>query len=139
MKFDPADMHRPQMSEKVVDIGDLRVRRQQSISPGQCDHLRMSYETKGCTISCDDCGLQLNPFAAFTLVVDRFGSRTEQLDRRAAELREIAEKQITLAAAQRVEKAWRSRSMVPICPHCRAPITQRDGFGSSLVAAKESA
>jgi hypothetical protein len=36
-------------------------------------------------------------------------------------------------AAQVVESAWRSRSMVPVCPHCSEAIFATDGLGRSQV------
>lgn len=42
------------------------------------------------------------------------------------------EKTVELRAAQKVEKAWRSRTMVPTCPHCAEAIFPEDGLGSGM-------
>ena len=41
----------------------------------------------------------------------------------------MEEATLHLKAAQEAEAAWRSRKMVPTCPHCREAIFAADGFG----------
>ena len=43
---------------------------------------------------------------------------------------------VRLKAAVRAQEAWRSRSMVPTCPHCHEAIFPEDGFGGSAINKK---
>lgn len=103
----------------VVDIGDLRVARGLSRRPySGCNHLKLVYDGQERRIWCSDCEKNIEAFDAFELLVSRFSSATAELGRNRMELDEAILANIRSIAARNLDKAWRSRTMVPACPHC---------------------
>ncbi len=120
----------------VLNIGDFnlyRKRRQRYLLEGEpvpCKHFKLTYDENGNILTCDDCHRQIDPMWFAFEVLDIYNREKEWLNKTRAELMADLEKGLSLRAAQEVERAWRSRTEVPICPHCRKPITAKDGFGS---------
>lgn len=108
---------------KVVDIGDLRVARGKSRhAPSTCRHLRLAFDTDERRVYCQDCESDVEPFAAFLQLVERH----HFLEAKAAKLRSDAAHTVTSRAAKRMDAAWRSKTMAPCCPHCKAVILPED-------------
>lgn len=112
---------------KVVDIGDLRVARGMSRRPhSSCAHHHLHYDTGERRIWCPDCETNVDPFDAFKMLVEYFHNASEKLERRAREVKEAEDHAVISVAAKEVDRAWRSRKMVPACPHCREPLFPDD-------------
>lgn len=112
---------------KVVDIGDIRVARGMSRRPvSSCQHRQLHYDTAERRIWCADCETDVEPFDAFKMLVEHFHSAEEKLERRAQEIKAAEDHALISIAAKEIDKAWRSRKMVPACPHCRAPLFPED-------------
>jgi len=118
---------------QVIEIGEFRLKREQNWKREGCQHVRLTLEDEGEIVMCDDCGKQVGNYAALRMLVERWSKLQERVDAKQRSIAEAAEKTISLRAAQRVEKAWRSRSMTPTCPHCNEAIFPEDGFGGSAV------
>lgn len=111
----------------VVDIGDLRVARGLTRRPvAVCKHLRMTYDPRERRVWCQDCETDVDSFDAFMEIVERYASATKHLERRANEVREAEAFAIRSRAAKVMDEAWRRRSVVPTCPHCRAGLLPED-------------
>lgn len=121
------------MGAQVVDIGEFRLTRSRTFTFDGCKHKHLTLNDEGEFVTCDDCKMQVGTYAALRMLVERWDLLQERLNRQQAAIAEAAGKTIGLRAAQRVEQAWRSRTMVPTCPHCSAAIFPEDGFGSSAV------
>ena len=121
---------------KVVDIGDLRVARGMSRRPAStCSHHNLHYDNAERRIWCKDCEQDVEPFDAFKMLVEYFHHANEKLTRRAKEINEAERLQVRSLAAKEIDKAWRSRKMVPACPHCRQGLFPEDfkgGIGTML-------
>ena len=121
---------------KVVDIGDVRVSRGLTRRPvSSCQHHSLVYDTKERRIWCRDCEKDVDPFDAFELLTEHFHRQEEKLAERARKLKEAEQFQIRTLAAKEIDKAWRSRKMVPACPHCRNGLFPEDfksGIKTSL-------
>ncbi|WP_244594607.1 hypothetical protein [Methylosinus sporium] len=103
----------------VVDIGDVRVSRGLSRRPfSLCHHRRLAYDEKERRVWCQDCETDVEPFDAFRLLVEQMHRATAELERQATELNEAMAFQARQIATKKLDKAWRSRTMVPACPHC---------------------
>lgn len=117
----------------VVEIGEFRVQRQRRTRLHGCQHTHLTLDDEGEFVTCDDCQKQVGSYAALRMLVERWGRLQDRADAQQQALAEAAGKTVELRAAQRVERAWRSRSMVPSCPHCNEAIFPADGFGGSMV------
>jgi hypothetical protein len=120
----------------VIDLGEVRFRfrRQGYVPPkDECLHRNKTIVERGNYIECDDCGKQLDPMWVVEQLVGYWGDWKSGLEVREKQLQEMTSKHVSLLAAQRVEKAWRSRTMVPMCPHCERGILPEDRLGSSSV------
>jgi len=121
---------------KVIDIGEFRMtlKSSSSWSPETCKHSRITMDDHGDIVTCDDCK---QPVSAYWFIKDFFQRYEEyrtRVEHRAKQVEESEKKNLILRAAQRVETAWRSRRMVPVCPHCRNGIFPEDGLGNSLIS-----
>ncbi len=115
----------------VVDIGEYRV----GVGPsGACQHRRVNMDTTDRVIRCIDCDAYLD---AFTVLYRLRHAINRELQKIAQEKEKLAQLQNTsrhLIAAQRVEKAWKSKTTVPACPHCGEAILPSDNLGSQCVS-----
>lgn len=103
----------------VVDIGDIRVSRGLTRRPhSSCRHRRMSYDPKERRIWCRDCEKDVDAFDAFMKLTEQYHSAYSHLKDEQTKLAEAQQFQCRSIAAKAIDKAWRSRKMVPACPHC---------------------
>ncbi|CUJ79678.1 hypothetical protein [Achromobacter sp. 2789STDY5608628] len=119
---------------KVVNIGDLRVARGKSQRPlSVCRHPRLVYDTSERRVYCQDCESDVAPFDAFLQLVERH----HHLDAKAEKLREDAAHTVISRAAKRMDAAWRSKTMAPLCPHCTKAIMPEDVVNGVGMTSKE--
>lgn len=129
------------MSDKVVHIGDFTFKRKNthwlgSADPKSCKHRVVIIDDNGGTVTCERCEAHLSPIWALTMLTNEWQGSVARLASWRDEIKAESEKHIHLIAARKVEKAWRSRDMVPTCPHCRRGISPTDGFGGSRINKK---
>ncbi len=114
----------------VIQIEDMRLTRSSRYHPlTECNHMHLTMDGEGEIVTCDDCKKQISAFWALQMLSDQYRKASEKLDRKYKEQIAVESKTVHLKAAQKVEEAWRSRTMVPTCPHCAEPIFPNDGFG----------
>lgn len=120
----------------VVDIGDYRVSRGMTRRPtSSCHHARLAYDSRERRIWCKDCEHVVDPFDAFTGLVEQYDRALKDLERREQRIVEAERFNVRLLATKEIEKAWRSRNMVPSCPHCRNGLFPEDfKAGVSLIS-----
>ena len=103
----------------VVDIGDLRVSRGLTRRPASsCQHRRMSYDPRERRIWCRDCEKDVDAFDAFIKFTEQYDRAYKDIQKRREELHQAERFQCRSIAAQKIDKAWRSKNSVPACPHC---------------------
>lgn len=119
---------------QVVEIGEFRLKRERKFLLEGCQHMHLTLDDEGEFVTCDDCQKQVGTYAALRMLVDRWARLQDRVDAQKEAISKAAAQTVELRAAQKVEKAWRSRTMVPTCPHCSAAIFPSDGFGSSAVS-----
>lgn len=113
----------------VVDIGDLRVARGLTRRPvSSCKHKQVAYDPKERRIWCGDCETDVEPFDAFMLLVEQFDGAAKKVERLMQEAHEASKFQLISRAAKAIDKEWRSKNMVPSCPHCHAGIWPEDAL-----------
>ena len=124
----------------VVDIGDLRVSRGLTRRPiAVCKHLNMSYDPKERRIWCRDCEQDIDNFDAFRVIVEQYDSALRNLQRRQTALKEAEAFQVRSIAAKKIDKAWRSKNMVPACPHCSNGLFPEDFKNGMAMLGKDYA
>lgn len=118
---------------QIVEIGDFRLRRERKHFSEGCQHKHLTLDDEGEFVTCEDCHKQVGTYAALRMLVDRWALLQARVDAQKDAIAKAAAQTVELRAAQKVEKAWRSRTMVPTCPHCSRGIFPTDGFGEALV------
>lgn len=119
---------------KVVDIGDIRVARGMSRRPSSsCKHKAMRYDERERRIWCADCETDVEPFDAFLIICQHFQRAADRLERERKEISDAKAHNLTRIAAKKMDEHFRSRNMVPACPHCGAGIFPEDVNGMGLV------
>lgn len=120
----------------LVEIGDFSLARKNRggyVPIGECAHKHITMDDTGAVVRCADCNTQVSAYWALTMIAEEYTRQWNKLQHSKQALEEAKAKDIHLLAAQRVEKAWRSRSMVPSCPHCHRGIFPQDGFGKGMI------
>jgi len=124
----------------VVHIEDLRIARGLTRRPkSSCAHLQLVYDPRERRVWCKDCESEVDPFDAFEAMATRLHEHAENVRAREARLREAEEHALVSVASKEMDKAWRSRNMVPACPHCYNGLFPEDFKMSPAMLSKEYA
>ena len=111
----------------VVDIGDYRVSRGMTRRPFTgCNHHRLTYDKSERRIWCRDCEHDVEPFDAFVGLTENYDNALKSLEQKREELEEASKFQVRSLAAKVMDKAWRRKKSVPICPHCKHGLYPED-------------
>lgn len=125
------------MNDNVVQIGDLLIKRKQERryrADERCPHTNMTWDDNGCVVTCDACKVQLSPYWVMQLLASNYERAMRAIEAKAQRVAEEIERGLHLIAAKKVERVWRTRTMVPCCPHCGCGILPEDGLGGSQIA-----
>ena len=118
----------------VVDIGDIRVARGLTRRPvSSCKHKSLAYDQKERRIWCKDCETDVEPFDGFVLLVEHFHAASQKAQRMLDEAHEASKFSLISRAAKKIDRLWRSKNMVPSCPHCHAGIWPEDALSMGRV------
>ncbi len=119
--------------DKVINFADMafKLRGTRLFSDDRCEHSKVTLDDNGGIVTCDTCGKQLDAYLTLRRMCEKWDSHRRELDSYRERVIEEAKGSVILRAARRVEKAWRSRTMAPTCPHCHKAILPEDGFGQS--------
>jgi hypothetical protein len=125
---------------KVVDIGDIRIARGLARRHySGCPHRRLVYDTHERRIWCKDCERDVEPFDAFTGLIEPYTRSLKELENREQKIAEAESFSIRSLAAKQIDQAWRSRNMVPACPHCGNGLFPESFKGSCAMVGKDYA
>lgn len=124
------------MAENVVELGDYRFthKRRHRYPKPECEHKSVELDDNGDVVMCLDCGKQVSAYYALRMLTEHWGDVQSRIAAKQARADGAQEKAIHLLAAREVERAWRDRRHVPVCPHCREGISATDGFGGSSIS-----
>lgn len=112
---------------KVVDIGDIRVARGLTRRPKDaCAHLNIVFDDRERRIWCSDCEQDLEGYDAFVLLARKFYTAEARLSARRAQLQKDEQVSLVSRAAKALDRYWRRRDMVPVCPHCCKALLPED-------------
>ncbi|HWJ71890.1 MAG TPA: hypothetical protein VNX29_01875 [Kaistia sp.] len=127
MADDPIEALQFTSGVTVVDIGDLRVARGLTRRPvSSCSHRNMTYDPKERRIWCRDCEKDVDSFDGFRILVEQYSGALNTLKAREGRLIEAEQFKARSLAAKVMDEAWRSRTMVPMCPSCSAGLFPED-------------
>ncbi len=136
----PIDDLKYRSGVNVVDIGDLRVSRGRTRRPASvCTHRRMAYDPQERRIWCKDCEQEVESFDAFVLLVEEYDSAAKRLEARLERVEAAETFTARGLAAREMDKAWRSRTMVPACPHCNHGLFPEDFRNGPAMVGKDYA
>ena len=136
----PIDEQEFRAGVRVVDIGDYRVARGLSRrSKSACPHHRMVYDQNERRVWCKDCECDVEPFDAFKSIAEHFSRQTGILQGRLATIKEAESHALISIAAKVIDKAWRSKKMVPVCPHCKTGLLPDDFKNGAAMLSKSYA
>ncbi len=82
-------------------------------------HLEIDYQNK--LVYCVDCGAIIDPFEALRKLADNWERINEQVDKILAQRKEIVNYKPWLLVFRDLESQYRSKQMIPNCPHCHTP------------------
>lgn len=124
-------------TDNVIQIADFRFRRDRRRrcprDTSLCKHKNTVLVSDGQYVRCDDCGAQLSAFWVLERTLEVYSQCVDNLNARIREFNKLQKNGLSLLAAKKVEEAWRSRTMVPSCPHCHRGILPTDNFGGSTI------
>lgn len=122
-------------NSNVIKLGEysFTTKKTSFLDKERCEHLNTTLYDDGQFVRCDDCGAHLSPYWVLGNILEQIRIARGSINESRAELELQRRESLHLMAAKVVEKAWRSKTMVPSCPHCRRGILPTDGFGRSAV------
>lgn len=125
------------MSDNVIEVGDFSVLRKNSkytrFTEKSCQHFSLEMDENGHVVNCLDCKKQVSAYFALELMLDSLKKSRREVASKKSELEQLKTENLHLVAAKKVEKVWRTRDMLPMCPHCGVGISKEDGLGDSCV------
>lgn len=111
----------------VVQIGEARIARGKAKRErSACKHLDLTYDSQERRIWCDDCESTVDPFDVVVGLAEFVDGAIKKLQSREAALKEAESFALRSRAAKTIDKAWRSHSMAPCCPHCDEALLPED-------------
>lgn len=121
------------ISANVISMSDFSLQRKPKKPFDSCKHIHMTMDDENHTVECIDCSQPISNYVALKMFIGKWDRLQSRIDRQKTMVSESLEKTLVLRSAQIVEKAWRSKSMVPACPHCHEPIFPTDGFCGHMI------
>lgn len=119
----------------VISIGEFELARKgagKRLTDKLCRHKHLQLED-GDVVRCADCNTQVSAYWALESIAFDWERMQSAHRHEKAELAEAKKRDIHLLAARAVEKVWRTKDMLPCCPHCGVGIAPEDGLGLSQI------
>ena len=117
----------------VIDFSGVTIGKKYN---DRCNHNRLLVDDSNRTIECGDCGAFIDPFSAFMIVMKKIDITYKRIAIKQELLNSAINENAGTIAAKLVEKSWRSKTMVPACPHCNNGILSSDNFGHTMISKK---
>lgn len=123
------------MTDRIVNFADMafKLRGKGYGMDGRCPHTHVELDDDGGIVTCTKCNKQLDAYLTLRKMAEKWEDHARKVKSAADKVNEDAKAIVTLRAAKLIEEAWRSRTMIPTCPHCYVAILPEDGFGGSRV------
>lgn len=118
--------------DKIFGIDSLRIKRNMR-KICSCENPQYDVDSKNRAVWCQECGAWIDSFDAIMRVAEYGESLEKQLevlekqieelyekrDQIGREILELAEKKPRLLLFRKLEKDYRGKEMLPVCPHCK--------------------
>jgi hypothetical protein len=126
------------MTADIIQFGDFALRRKRENvyfrKSDECGHIHLTLNDSGEIITCDDCSHQVSAYWAVRTIMEQWARQERKVAQARQQVQLDAAAIIHLKAAKLVERIWRSKNLVPCCPHCNKGIMPHDGLGSITVS-----
>lgn len=128
----------PQPTGDVLDFGLARIKKGMTPRPkhGVCRHINQTYDPVERRVWCNDCGDEIEAFDAYMVIVENYERASRSLEARRAEIAEAETKGLISRAAKAIDRVWRKRDSVPLCPHCGEGLLPEDILSGLAQASK---
>lgn len=122
----------------VINIGKfiLSKKRRFFDTRKQCKHLNLKLDDNGHTVFCEDCNSQLSAYFVLELLLDTYEREIKRTEVRNKKLHDDMQTVLHLRASKHLESIWRSRKLVPTCPHCGEGITMNEALEAGKMNAE---
>lgn len=90
--------------------------------PRECQHERLEVDDQNRRVTCIRCGREVEPFQALLIISRRSSEYQVRFDQMARDHRNLAAWVPHLRTVRQLEHMWRNKQL-PLCPHCRKPVT----------------
>ncbi|MBE0506753.1 MAG: hypothetical protein IBX50_08535 [Marinospirillum sp.] len=114
---------------KLVPVRTRRKDNPYLARPAPCRHLSLIFDPVERKVWCDDCESEVDSFDAFCIFAERLADIDASLKRKSEQLQQDQETHLITRAAKAIDKDWRSRSLAPLCPHCKSALMPEDLAG----------
>ena len=91
-----------------------------------CQHVKTVIDEQAGTVTCRDCEATLSAFWVLGRIAREENRVFERIKRLRAEADQLESWTPFLRAQRTLERRWRGRSMLPVCPHCRHGLWPED-------------
>jgi len=129
----------PKPTGEVLNLGLARIRKGRTPRPkhGACRHLNQTYDEAERRVWCDDCGDEIEVFDAYMALINQYDRIHKHITSRTEEAISAEKHNLVSRAAKSVDKHWRKRDTVPLCPHCNEGLFPEDMVDGLSTASKK--
>jgi len=108
------------LPDKLVSLDQVRINRGlEKIC--QCQKRNFVIDTTNRRVTCSSCGAVVDPYDALLEIAEKREEMEKQVQQLLNQKRQIASYKPHLTVIKEIEKRYRGRKMVPICPRCNEP------------------
>lgn len=101
-----------------------------------CPHNRFIIDAEKRRVECKDCGDEVTAFDALEIIAKEGSWYRARIEELAKQRKQLLDWQPHLIAVRELERMWRGRKILPICPRCQRGITAEELANSGRVSMK---
>ena len=105
------------LPDKVIPISTLRIIRDKN-KKCTCRNRKFYIDTQNREISCQECGVVINPYDAMLDIASHYEQFGKEVDSLLAQRKQILDYKPHLLVMRELEKIYMGGKMLPCCPHC---------------------
>lgn len=108
------------LPDKLVSLDQVRINRGLD-KLCKCEKRKFVIDTTNRRVTCSSCGAIVDPYDALLELAENREEYERQAKRLLEQKKQIASYKPHLAVIKDIEKRYRGRKMLPICPRCNEP------------------
>lgn len=122
------------LPDKIIPISFLRKNHDKN-KKCTCVNRKFEIDTQNKEVCCVECGTIVNPYDALLDISEHYEQINREVQRLLDQRKEILNWQPHLLAVRDLERIYRSKDMIPCCPHCGRGIEAKE-FTTRMVNRK---